>query len=256
MTSILIKPESGLSVMASTTNVDSASKDYMLYDEPYLDTVFTGNPAIALDRGASNAGLPFDTIAFVNSTFTDTATYTVSYSNASDFSTGTTTIGPFTSGIGTVNSARRRAHVIRISFPITTRYVRINCSGASAFTLGRIFLGTRLEATGFTVDAERTFDDLSDLGQFGAFTAIDDYGTVTGWKGEIKMASETFFRTSWQPFLMSVGTSSNFLMIPRIESVNDTQSDWCYGKFNNAPRGIRAGVNNWTVAFQMKGIYA
>lgn len=251
MSALLLKPDA-ISIVSATNVSASSSKDYVLKDRLGLDTIFTANPVIVIDRGGNTS---WDTIAFVQSTISESATIKIEYSNDSSFASGVTTIGPVSVGITSANPNRAKCHVHELASPSTLRYIRVTFASAGAFNLGRIIVGTRIVTSGVNIDAERIFEDMSSEYAYGAYSAYDDQPTLLGWKCGFPWMDETYFRNTWQPFFQTVGLSKCFLFIPQYDDPNAIQSDWCYGRITTKANAIHQGHNMWFMTATMRGIY-
>ena len=255
MTALFLKSDD-LTIYSATNVSSPTDKSAMVKDYIGLDCRFTGDPVIVIDRGAGSG--TFDTIAFVATTIVTTATIQIQGSNDPTFGSGVSTLwSTATVPITNVNSARgARVHVHQVG-TFGTRYIRvIFVSTGGGFDLGRIAVGTAVTTGGISLNAERTFDDRSDIYEVNAYTAVDEQPVLLGWKCALPWSTENTFRQTWQAFFQTVGKKKCFLFIPIYSDSTTIQSDWCYGRIISSLSCVNEGYDAWMMQFQMRSIYA
>lgn len=251
MSALILIPQ--IVTITSATNVATTSKkEYLTRDRLGLDTKFTADTVIVIDRGNNTS---WDSIAFVQSTIQITATVKIEYSNSSTFASGVTTIGPVTVPINTVNSERAKMHVHELASASTLRYIRVTFASAGAFTLGRIVVGSKIVLDGIAGGAERTFEDMSEEYSSGVYQAYDEQPVLLGWKFQIVTQSETYFRSTIQAFMQRVGNKQCFLFLPLYHDNTTWQSDWTYGRVTVKANAQNIAHGWWQSNLTVRGIY-
>lgn len=251
MTSALLLNSQPFTVV-SATNINSITpKEWFLKDKIGMTVLTTGAPVIVIDRGSSST---FDTIAFINTTLTGSASLRIETSTVSNFASLVHDTGVVALPIQSINAMRKCVSVHTLPSS-TARYIRLTFSGVSSFELARIAIGKAFTTDGIRTNANRTFDDRSEIYEVGAFSDVDERPTLLGWSVEFPHFTDDVFRTVAQPFLQDVGLSKPFLFIPKFDQTSTWQSDWCYGRIMTRVEVPHQAHDHWLVKITMRSIY-
>lgn len=251
MTALLL--QSDAFTVTSATNLNAATPAANLTrDVLGLDTRFTGDTVIVIDRGAVTTS--FDTIAVVATTMPASATILIETSTAPAITSPVVRVA--TTAVGIQNPNRTRRNTFYFTFTANThRYVRITLTGSGACDIGRLLVGSAVTMAGVRSDAERIFEDMSEVFDFKAYSTFDRAPVLLGWKVQFPFMTEEFFRNTWQPFMQSIGNTSCFLFIPVTTDPTRWQADWCYGRITARAGAKHQGFNAWVQELTMRSIY-
>ncbi|MBD8619759.1 hypothetical protein IFT67_12585 [Sphingomonas sp. CFBP 13728] len=246
MSTILVSPKSFVSLGGN--EIATAPVANMRNDEPGM--VWRANTT-APSFKVQLDGSEWDTVALVGLNVPASATIRIragASSAAVDGTSGLTVDQTFPAWSGTEPTNGALSFKL-LAAKVTSPFVRIDIDStgnpAGYVQAQRLVIGKRVVTDGVAVDAEQTFEDMSNVEEGLGYTTVDRYGVRVGWKVTLEGISDAAYYGNWYSFLRDVGSSKAFVFIPD-DSVAYVQTQAVFGRIKSGARGTSpvADYNN------------
>lgn len=215
---------------ASNMNIDEPA---MVWRSANLSTVYV---KVQLDGSA------WDTFALVGSNLRANDTIRIraaSTAAAVDGTSGLTVDQTFLAWSG-VSPTAGALSFFQITNAVTSAFVRIDITSTGNpkgyVEASRLVLGKRVVTDGVAVNAEQTFEDMSNVEDGLGWTSVDEYGVRIGWKVTLEGIKDADYNTNWFPFLRAVGRKKAFVFIPD-DGVAYIQTQAVFARITSSAKG-------------------
>lgn len=228
----------------------------MLNDEP--DLVWrsaTGTTSTHITIDASSQAVDVVALLFTNLRSTDTIRVR-GYTSQANATAGGATGLVAGSDSGTVVAYTGAAGhstktVVKYSAPISAAFWRIDITATGHsdgyIEVARLLLGSSVElGVGMDQRAARMIDDRSVVYSGPGYDDVDEYPSLPGWRVTFSWVSDTTWRDTFFPFLVTAGLKKCVLFVPEPDFPAYAQNEIVYGRFRDKIEGEHPTHNGWT----------